>query len=257
MASSHARHTRLLDLLAEKGSLDVEEAALALDVSAATIRRDLDHLARQQLLRRTRGGAVAAEVAYDLPLRYKAARGAGEKQRIAAAAAALVVPGRVIGLNGGTTTSEVARELAARSGEGAELTIVTNAVNIAAELTVRPWIKTVMTGGVARSRSYELIGPLAAATLAGLALDDLFLGVNGLDAAFGASAAHEGEAEINRMMVERADRVIVVADSSKLGLRAFARICPLESISLVVTDDAAEPARLAELEEAGISIISC
>ncbi|GAB3671988.1 DeoR/GlpR family DNA-binding transcription regulator [Actinocorallia lasiicapitis] len=253
MASSHSRHTRLLDLLAERGSLDVEEAAAALDVSPATIRRDLDRLAGQQLLKRTRGGAVAAEVAYDLPLRYKAARAADEKRRIAAAAAALVAEGEIVGLNGGTTTSEVAHELAAR----ADLTIVTNAVNIAAELTVRPQIKTVMTGGVARPSSYELIGPLAVATLGGLSLDVVILGVNALDAEFGASAHHEGEAEINRLMAARAGRVVVAADSSKLGARAFARICPAATITTLVTDTAADPGQVAALEASGISVILC
>ncbi|GAA3232548.1 DeoR/GlpR family DNA-binding transcription regulator [Actinocorallia longicatena] len=253
MASSHLRHTRLLDLLAERGSLDVEEAAAALDVSPATIRRDLDRLAHQQLVRRTRGGAVAAEVAYDLPLRYKAARAANEKQRIAATAAALVGRGRVVGLNGGTTTSEVARELAGRT----DLTIVTNAVNIAAELTVRPQIKTVMTGGAARPNSYELIGPLAAATLRSLALDEVILGVDALDPVFGASAHHEGEAEINHLMADRAARVIVVADASKLGTRAFARICPAEAITTLVTDAAADPAMVEALKSTGISVILC
>jgi DeoR family transcriptional regulator of aga operon len=251
MASAHSRRTRLLELLADRGRIDVEEAALALDVSPATIRRDLDELARQQLLQRTRGGAVSAEVAYDLPLRYKAARAAAEKQRIAGAAAALVEPGAVVGLNGGTTTTEVARELAARPG----LTVVTNAVNIAAELTVRPTAKIVMTGGVARPHSYELIGPLAAATLDVLSLDLAILGVDALDAGFGASAAHEGEAEINRLMAERSARVVVVADASKLGARAFARICPVSRIAVLVTDSAAGEERLAPFREAGLEIV--
>lgn len=251
MASVHDRRTRLLELLADRGRLDVDEAAHALDVSPATIRRDLDELARQQLLQRTRGGAVSAEVAYDLPLRYKAARAAAEKQRIAAAAAALAEPGMAVGLNGGTTTTEVARELAARQG----LTVVTNAVNIAAELTVRPTIKIVMTGGVARPNSYELIGPLAAATLDGLWLDLAILGVDALDASFGAAAEHEGEAAVNRLMAERSARVAVVADASKLGTRAFARICPLARITTLITDSTADEARLAPFREAGLEII--
>lgn len=251
MSSAHARRTRLLELLADHGRIDVDEAARALDVSPATIRRDLDELARQQLLQRTRGGAVSAEVAYDLPLRYKAARAAEEKQRIAAAAAALADPGTSVGLNGGTTTTEVARELAARPG----LTVVTNAVNIAAELTVRPTVKIVMTGGVARPNSYELIGPLAAATLDGLWLDLAILGVDALDAAFGAAAAHEGEAAVNRLMAARAARVVVVADASKLGTRAFARICPLSEITTLITDSTAPEESLAPFREAGLEII--
>ncbi len=112
--SRYQRWNDLLDLLPGDGQLTVAEAARALDVSEATIRRDLDELARQQLVTRTRGGAMAGHVSYDLPLRYKTARHAPEQQRIGRAAAALVTPGSAVALNGGTTTSEVARALATR-----------------------------------------------------------------------------------------------------------------------------------------------
>ena len=113
--SRYRRWNELLELLATAGQLQVEDAAAALGVSAATVRRDLDELARQQMLTRIRGGAVAQGVTYDLPLRYKSERHPSEKQRIAAVAAGLVRPGQIAGLNGGTTTTEVARALAIRS----------------------------------------------------------------------------------------------------------------------------------------------
>ncbi|WP_104817807.1 DeoR/GlpR family DNA-binding transcription regulator [Kitasatospora sp. MMS16-BH015] len=262
--SRYERWNALLELLAEQGKLEVEEAAEALDVSAATIRRDLDQLARQQMLTRTRGGAVAHSVSYDLPLRYKTARNADAKQRIGAAVAALVSPGEVVGLNGGTTTTEVARALAVWP-EGAEagaapggqvLTIVTNAVNIANELTVRPQVKIVLTGGVARPQSYELIGPLAGLVLAELALDVTVLGVDALDVGHGATAHHEGEASVNRLLAERARRVVVAADSSKLGHRAFARICGVERIGTLVTDQGIGAELTAAFEEAGVRVIA-
>jgi DeoR family transcriptional regulator, aga operon transcriptional repressor len=168
----YARWTALLEILAETGRVSVEEAAAKLDVSQATIRRDFDQLAQQQMITRTRGGAVVSAISYDLPLRYKSAKRAPEKQRIGAAAAALVAPGMVVGINGGTTTTEVARALATRpdlvSGaavNGTALTIVTNALNIANELIVRPHVKLVVTGGVVRPQSYELVGPLATGIL--------------------------------------------------------------------------------------------
>src|SRR4051812_11316826 len=162
----HERLTALLELVAQHGHIEVDELSTQLGVSSATIRRDLDSLAHQQLLTRTRGGAVVNNVAYDLPLRYKTARRASEKARIAAAAAALVDRGMVVGVNGGTTVTEVARVLATRPdlsgpGDGPAITVVTNALNIAHELAVRPHIKIVVTGGVARPQSYELIGPMA------------------------------------------------------------------------------------------------
>src|ERR1035438_7666541 len=148
----YRRWNELLELLAAAGQLQVEEAAKALGVSEATVRRDLDELATQQMLTRIRGGAVAQGVTYDLPLRYKSERHPSEKQRIAAVAAGLVRPGQVTGLNGGTTTTDGARGLASRSDLNGQvpppaLTVVTNALNIATELAVRQHIKIVATGG--------------------------------------------------------------------------------------------------------------
>ncbi|RSM75059.1 alkaline phosphatase [Amycolatopsis sp. WAC 01375] len=255
----HERLSTLLDLLGQREKIDVEDVAEELNVSAATIRRDLDHLAEQQLLTRTRGGAVANDLAYDLPLRYKTARHVPEKQRISVAAAALVAQGMVVGLNGGTTTAGVARSLATRSDlaglrDSPGLTVVTNALNIAHELAVRPHVKIVVTGGVARPQSFELSGPLATRVLSELTIDLLFLGVDAFDADAGAFAHHEGEASINRLMVERAERVVAVADGSKLGRRAFARICATPEVHALVTDSNADPKVLAAFEAAGVEV---
>ncbi|MFE4680516.1 DeoR/GlpR family DNA-binding transcription regulator [Streptomyces sp. NPDC056721] len=257
--SRDARWKSLLELLVERGRLDVEEAAADLGVSAATIRRDFDQLAEQQMLIRTRGGAVVHGVSYELPLRYKTARNASEKERIAKAVAELITPGEAVGLTGGTTTTEVARALAVRpdlaSGSPA-LTIVTNALNIANELAVRPQFKIVVTGGVARPQSYELIGPLADGVLSQITIDTAVLGVVGFDVAHGAAAHDEAEAAINRLLCERAERVVVAADSSKLGQRAFARICSTERIGTLVTDSAVDAATVERFEEAGVKVLA-
>ncbi|MDI9885068.1 DeoR/GlpR family DNA-binding transcription regulator [Streptomyces sp. HNM0645] len=256
--SRDARWTALLELLVERGRLDVEEAAGALDVSAATIRRDFDRLAEQQMLVRTRGGAVVHGVSYELPLRYKASRHAAEKQRISAAVAELIAPGEAVGFTGGTTTTEVARALAARpdlaSGTPA-LTIVTNALNIANELAIRPQFKIVVTGGVARPQSFELIGPLADGVLGQITLDVAVLGVNAFDVVHGAAAHDEDEAAINRLLCERARRVIVAADSTKLGTRAFARICATEQVNTLVTDSAVPEGTADGFAEAGVTVV--
>ncbi|MGW7437681.1 DeoR/GlpR family DNA-binding transcription regulator [Streptomyces sp. NPDC054849] len=252
------RWQALLDLLVERGELEVEPAAEALGVSAATIRRDLDQLAEQQLLVRTRGGAVLHGVSYELPLRYRTSRRAAEKRRISEAVAALVSPGEVIGLTGGTTTTEVARALAGRAdlAQGSPaLTVVTNALNIAGELVIRPQFKIVLTGGVARPQSFELTGPLAEQVLGQLAVDTAVLGVDGFDPADGAATRHEDEASVNRLLCERARRVVIAADSSKLGVRAFARICATSSVDVLVTDTGltAEVAR--EFAAAGVEVL--
>ena len=259
--SRYRRWNELLELLAADGQLQVEHAAQVLGVSAATVRRDFDELARQQMLTRIRGGAVAKGVTYDLPLRYKTERHPTEKQRIAAVAAGLVLPGQIVGLNGGTTTTEVARALAVRAdlNSGAPspgLTIVTNALNIATELAVRQHIKIVATGGVARPQSYELTGPLATGVLEQVSLDLAILGVDAIDAAAGATAHHEGEASINRLMARQASKVVIVADSSKVGRRAFARICAAAEIDVLVTDAGIADDDKAMLKDAGVDVVT-
>ena len=259
--SRYRRWNELLELLAADGQLQVDRAAEVLGVSAATVRRDFDELARQQMLTRIRGGALAQGVTYDLPLRYKSERHPSEKQRIAAVAADLVLPGQIVGLTGGTTTTEVARALAVRAdlNSGAPspaVTIVTNALNIATELAVRQHIKIVTTGGVARPQSYELTGPLATGVLEQVTLDIVFLGVDGIDALAGATAHHEGEASTNRLMGRQARQVIIVADSSKVGQRAFARICSPAEIDVLVTDTGIAAEDAAQLEEAGVDVVT-
>lgn len=255
----YERLNAILEILGERNRIEVEEITQELDVSSATVRRDLDHLAEQRLLTRTRGGAVAHAVAYDLPLRYKTVRRAGEKLRIGRAAAELVSPGAIVGLNGGTTTTEVARALITSpdvtGGEGdVKVTVVTNALNIANELAVRPQVKLVVTGGVVRAQSYELMSPLAERVLEELSLDVTFLGVDAIDPDSGAAAHHEGEAAINRLLVRRASKVAVVADSSKIGRRAFASICPVTQIDILITDSHALEGDVQRFRERGVQV---
>lgn len=254
------RMRQLLDLLAEHGRLSVTDGARALGVSEATVRRDFTTLARQQLASRTHGGVVATSVAYNLPVRYRGGGDASIKERIAVAAADLVTPGQVIGFNGGTTTSATARRLAARadladSSARPALTVVTNALNIATEMVLRPHIRTVSLGGVARPQSYELVGPLAHQVLRELWLDQLVLGVDGFTAEAGASCFHEGEASINTLMVEQATEVTVVAAAEKLGRRSFARICGVDAVRTLVTDASADPAVVESFEAKGLRVI--
>ncbi|HEX7298657.1 MAG TPA: DeoR/GlpR family DNA-binding transcription regulator [Solirubrobacteraceae bacterium] len=255
----YERWNLLLELLARDGQLSVDDAARELAVSTATIRRDFEELARQQMLTRTRGGAVGNTVAYDLPLRYKTARHASEKERIGRAAAGMVGAGAVVGLNGGTTTTDVARALALRtdlngSREAGKLTVVTNALNIANELAVRQHVKIVVTGGIPRAQSYELVGPLARLVLEEVSLDVAFIGVDGINTAVGATTHNEEEASVNQLIVQRAAKVVVVADSSKLGRQAFARICGLDELDGLITDRPDDMEEIQRLEEAGVTV---
>ncbi|MCL2584658.1 MAG: DeoR/GlpR family DNA-binding transcription regulator [Streptosporangiales bacterium] len=245
-----ARLSAILERLADGGTVDVGELAEELSASPATIRRDLAALEQQRLLARTHGGAVAHAVSYELPLRYKGVRYAEEKRRIADAAAGTVSEGMAVGLTGGTTATEVARALAARQ----QLTIVTNALNIASELGARPNIKLIVTGGLARSQSYELSGPIAEAALNGINLDVAFIGVDGIDARAGCTTHQEVEAHTNGVMIQHARRVVVVADSSKIGKVAFARICEAGGVDELISDDAAEETAVKALSDRGVRV---
>lgn len=240
----------ILDQVGSNGSTSVEDLAQQLGVSGATVRRDLRLLADQRLLSRTHGGAVGDRVSYELPLRYRGGQRSEQKRRIAATAAQLVAEGSTVGITGGTTTTEVARALASRQ----ELTIVTNAINIAAQLAVRPNLRLVVTGGIARAASYELVGPMAEDTISSFNLDVVLLGVDGIEAAAGCTT-HDGvEAHTNAVLVERSQRTIVVADSSKIGRVAFARICALGDVDALITDTAADPTAVAVLRDAGVEV---
>jgi DeoR family transcriptional regulator, aga operon transcriptional repressor len=244
------RLSAILEQLGGNGSASVDELARMLGVSGATVRRDLRQLADQHLLARTHGGAVVQAVSYELPIRYRSGRRSEQKRRIGAAAAKLVPDRGVAGITGGTTTTEAARALASRS----DLTVVTNALNIAAELAVRPNLRLVVTGGVARSASFELVGPVAEQTLSGYNLDIAIVGVDGIDHAAGCTTHDDVEARTNAILVRQARQCVVVADSSKLGKVAFARICPISAVDLLITDKDADDGRLTSLRDAGLKI---
>jgi DeoR family transcriptional regulator of aga operon len=247
--SKTERLGHILELLARDGTVTVSALAGELGVSEATVRRDLQALGDQRLLERSHGGAVAHGTAHELPVRYRTGR-SEEKRRIARAAAELVTDGAVIALTGGTTTTEVARTLAPRHG----LTVVTNALNIAVELAVRPDLKLIVTGGVARSASYELVGSLAEDTLRGLNVDLAFLGVDGVDAARGLTTQNEVEAATNRALMARATSTIVVADASKLGRVALAQIAGIEAADRLITTEGADAGQVARLRAAGLAV---
>lgn len=235
------RLSRILDLLAEQTQVTVEEVVTGLAVSPATARRDLDLLAEQQLLTRTRGGAVAHAAIYDLPLRYRHQHHSEQKLAIARAATAKVQRGDVIGICGGTTTSAIAEALMMRPdllepSDVPNLTVVTIGVNIAAQLATRPQFRTVITGGIVNPRSYEAIGPYAEAVLSNIALDIAFAGTDGIDPVHGATSQDEREASVTKLMMSRAAESILVTDSSKFDRRAFAAMGGPSDYSAVITD---------------------
>jgi DeoR family transcriptional regulator of aga operon len=252
------RLDRILDLVIERGHVRVDELAGDLGTSPATVRRDLDSLAAQQLVIRSHGGASAHPDASALPMRYRSTRHADAKDAIARAAVDMLEPGTVVGMNGGTTTTALAHELAARDSireATRPTTLVTNALNIAQELAVRRHLQLVVTGGIVRGGSFELVGGWAEQMLEQIRIDLLFLGVDGISARDGACTHDEAEALISARLADRAEKVVVLADSSKIGASAFARIQATEGLDAVVTDAGADPDAVAALRGAGVEVV--
>jgi DeoR family transcriptional regulator, aga operon transcriptional repressor len=246
------RVSTILARLAHEGSVDAGRLAGEFAVSAATIRRDLQMLADQKLLSRTHGGAIAAEVAYELPVLYRGSQHREQKRAIARCAVSRLPHGSLtVGFTGGTTTYEVARLLSERF----DLTVITNALNIAAELALRPRLKLIMTGGVSRTQSYELVGPLADQVLAGLNIEVAVVGVDGVSARGGLTTHDEIEAHTNNAMIRRASRVIVVADGSKVGTTCLARISAISDVSELITDSSADANALDAIRRTGLEVI--
>lgn len=245
------RRRAIIELLKRDGRVLVADLALHFDTSQVTIRKDLEALHANGTALRTHGGALPAHdgALEDPTLREKEKLHRKEKLHIAAAAARLVSEGQVVILDSGTTTTAIARAL--RSFRN--LTIVTNAVNIAAEL-VGASVEVILTGGTLRKNSFSLVGPIAEETLQHLTADVLFLGVDGFDVHFGLSTPNLLEAKVNRAMVEAAKRTIAVCDSSKFGRRSLSLILPPSGLHEVITDRGIPKADLQALKKGGIEV---
>jgi DeoR family transcriptional regulator of aga operon len=245
------RRRAVLDLINRDGRVLVRNLAQRFGTSQVTIRKDLEVLHSQGALCRTHGGALPVRTGalLDPSLREKERLHRKEKMRIGEAAARLVKEGQSVVLDSGTTTTMVARALR----DFRNLTVITNAVNIAAELAGTA-IQVILTGGILRENSFSLVGPLAEETLHRLSADILFLGVDGLDVHFGLTTPNLLEAKVNRVMIDIARRTVVVCDSSKFGRRSLSSIAPISAVHQVVTNSRISKADLRALEEAGIEV---
>lgn len=245
------RRREILEIVNREGRVVVQDLAHRFTVSHVTIRSDLEILHGRGLVQRTHGGALPIKFGalLDPSLREKEELHRTEKQKIAEAAAALVKEGESVVLDSGTTTTAIARLLR----ELRNLTVITNALNIAAELASTP-VDLILTGGTLRQNSFSLVGPLAEETLRRLSADILFLGVDGFDVCFGLTTPNLLEARVNRVMMDIARRIVVVCDASKFGCRSLSLISPLSRIHQVITDIRIPKADLHALKQSGLEI---
>jgi len=251
------RAKEILQLLLHQPKTSVEQLAEHFRTSATSVRRDLARLERQGLVHRTRGGAMLAGQTYE-PFRFDATfterekRFQREKQLIATKAAALIADGETIGLTAGTTTTQVARALRGRKG----VRVLTNAVNIGLELSASEDPQTTLTGGrMVWPGAFSLTGPTALEAIDGFVLDRILLGVTGIDIGHGATMIEHEEAAVSRAMVRQAREVVVVADSSKVGMTSRAVICGIQRINVLVTDSGIPEDARNELEHHGVRIL--
>lgn len=250
------RQEMILHTLQGSGSVTVEVLCGMLGASLATVRRDLKELEDRALLRRTRGGAVTMGPLFYEPFRHdssfqdKVESFADEKRRIAREAARRIQAGDTVALSGGTTTTEVVRSLMTLDG----ITVITNTVNVAMELSTCKNIDVIVTGGMLRGNWFTLVGPLANLAAQMIYADVMFLGVDGLSASFGLSCVNSQEAEFLRLMAQHAKRKVVVTDSSKIGQQSRWRLCPIAEIETIITDTGATDEAIRPFLKLGIEV---
>jgi len=247
------RQEYIARIVEEHGRARVADLATRFAVSRVTIRKDLAALEQQRRLVRTHGGAVSvgrgAERAFDVRERIQRA----EKDAIGREAAAMVVDGESIALDASTTALALARHLKAR-GSWLHLTVITNGLRIASELAGHPGITVAMPAGFVRWEALSLVGPLGAGLFEKVNVHKAFMGAAGFAIDAGLSDATEEEAQIKRLMVERATEVVGLVDHTKWGRTAFATFCRSADVTAVVSDVGAPAAMVAELQRGGVDV---
>lgn len=251
------RANTIFETLAHKDYVSVDELVEMLGVSAVTIRKDLAALEERGLLRRTHGGAIpVAQVSTDpvyvtQSFTENETRRRDEKIAIGLAAAALVEEGDVLAFTGGTTATHAARSLVHKPN----LTIVTNALNIALEFSHAPNVTIFVPGGFLRGGMYSLVSVSAIERIRNFTIDRIFIGVNGLHLEHGLTELLNDQAVIHRALIEQSKQRVVVADHTKLGQIHRAFMCGVEEIDCLITDPQADAIQVALLRSKGVEVI--
>jgi DeoR family transcriptional regulator of aga operon len=252
--STVSRRIKILESLKSDGQVNVKELSEVLGVTGVTIRNDLAQLEKKRVLIRARGGAIRIEQNHteeDYPLSDKQKKHLFEKIEIGKRAAELIEENNTIIIDSGSTTFELAKNLK----KFKDLTVITNALNVATLLAENNNINVIVPGGILKKNSLSLVGILAQNGFKDYFCDKLFLGVDGFDLDFGISTPNPEEAHLNQVMIGISKEIIVVADSSKFQKRGFAFIAPVSKIHTVVTDKGILPEHKTKLETLGVKVI--
>lgn len=246
------RHQFILEKLKKDGKVNIINLIDEMQVSGVTVRKDLKILEDKNLLFRTRGGgSVKNPYAVDRPINEKELLNAEEKQRIAKAAIHLIGNTDSIMIGSGTTAYEFAKALQASK----PLTVITPALKVGLELSAKVNMDVLLLGGMIRKNSSSVAGSHALRVLEDISCGILFIGVDGIDIDFGASISNLSEASVNQKMIESAQTVVILTDSSKFDRRGLGRICSLEQVQYIVTDAGVNQTTIEALEDRGIKVI--
>jgi DeoR/GlpR family transcriptional regulator of sugar metabolism len=246
------RRRGIVEYLQTHGEVRIDTLRDLFGVSEVTLRRDLEILESDYVIRRVRGGAVLnQEAPLEQLFQEKLGQHIEAKRQIAKAAASLIQPGQVVMLSPGTTTTYIARELV----EKRQLTIVTSAINIAAELAGRENITLVTIGGIVRSGSYAAVGHMADEAIAQMNADYAFISVDGVDVAAGFTTPNLLESRTNAMMLRSAAQAVIVSDSSKLGKIALSPVAKLDEVTMFITDSQADGNYVNKLKQSGCRVM--
>ncbi|WP_139992487.1 DeoR/GlpR family DNA-binding transcription regulator [Paenibacillus paridis] len=228
----HERYDKIVQLVNERGSIRVTELSDLCLVTEETIRRDLDRLEQAGRLRRSHGGAVSVKDQQpEIPYFEREITHAEEKRRIAEAAVKLIQPKDRILLDASSTAWYMAASM-----PDIPLTVLTNSIKVAMELSSKEKIEVISTGGILASRSLSYVGPLAERSLDAYHVDKAFFSCKGVHLERGISESNELQARIKHKMVGMADQVILLADSSKFGVQAFTHVADLSAVDTIITD---------------------
>ncbi|PIE86097.1 MAG: transcriptional regulator [Bacteroidia bacterium] len=251
MIQQNKRQQDILNILNEHSYITVHELSKQLNVSLVTIRKDLTLLEQQQYLYRTHGGAsIKPRYAFERNVSEKESINVEQKIKIAKKAVSFINDNDFIILASGTTIHYLARNIA----DFKNLTILTSSLRVSLEMCNKENINIIQLGGEVRKSSTSVIGSVSEAILKDFACNKLFLGVDGIDYHFGISTSNAAEAHLNKLMVETANKIYVLADSSKINKRGFGKICNLDQIDVLITDSGIEADDVKKLEDAGIDV---
>lgn len=247
------RRQRILEQVQASGVVSSAEMTRLLETSEVTVRRDLRALAEQGLVVRTHGGALLPDPGLSREPSYaeKSTQAGREKAGIARLAASLIAPGDSVILSPGTTTLALAQLLVTV----ADLTVVTNSLLVVSALMSAPGVEVILTGGQLRRSIHALVGPATEDSVHRLRVSKTFMSGNGLTVARGLSTPHPLVAAADRALAAAAERIIVLADHTKVGVETMCETVALKRITTLITNSGVSPERLAALREAGLEVL--